>query len=236
MGRQKERPAEFERMLEEAKALIARGERIEYGDAELFLVGEETMRTLVRFDEKARELLPPYKTMHLGGTVKLLNPDAPAVRYHLFTRKTPRIISDKEKALEAAEREFAVWANVVRKGLKEEILAGAYSEEEAARMTEETERRIGAERRELDEVLRHPERFDIRITNYETARAYPCVSLVFPDRSRRNEHLSIERPNVLWHRREEEGPRHRRDASIREVVRRYRRIGGTIYVKEENDG
>jgi hypothetical protein len=225
-------------VVDRAKGIIASSSiRLEYDRAELYLVDRATMERLRAFRDSIVTLADSYGegidskkvARSFAGELKLINPDTPAIKYNLYLRKTPKIISDREKVMEAIEREFAIWANVVRKGAKKEIEEHEeYTENDARDLLETAERTIEEEKAKLDALLEDPEGYDIRITNYERAEAYPTISYATPE-GKRVDHLSIRIPNVLWYEEEPGAERRRSDASIQRIVESYDRIGGTIY-------
>lgn len=235
-------------------ALLRDKERIEYQNAEIFLVDKGTMEKIIGLramadEEVAERKRPPRDS--LSRYVKPVNPDNPAFKYGLYLRKTPRIISDPLKVRAALDQQLSIWKNMERKALREFIEREQISGEELTRLEKELEEKIHEADREFDRLKRDYDRYEVFITNYETAKIYPTIyystkeevvcnaigtRVLEPMKKAKkiNAHLSIVVPNVVWYT-PENTRRGRSNASVIEKVLsgEYSVVAGSIYYKRD---
>jgi hypothetical protein len=243
MGLCEEIEKEIKDLANLAKKIVAAGShRVEYKDAELYLIDTERARYLDDYMKAIAELLQREGAPNLSkgknsggfaGEMNFINPNAPAVRYRLYTRKTPRIISDKDKVLSRMEKEFAIWVNQKRKWAREkaEVIEDEGGDPRA--FLDEVEAEIEIHHDRFERILESPDDYDIRITNYETAKAYPAINYTKKGGGSASVHLSIHRPNILWYEEEEAVHNRRSDATIKKIIEEYERVGGTIYIHKK---
>jgi len=223
-------------------------ERVEFCDAELYLVGHRDMRALLSLEAEgnayAQETGKENAKNPFRLVSNLINPLFPATKYTLFTRSTPRIITDPSKVYMAIEKEFSLWCNVETKNLNELIASDPdMTQERANRLREELSSKLEEEKARFDEVREDFEEYEVFVSNYENVREYPALyysgvvqekGAKKPKTKKANAHLSIRIPNVLWY--EKNAMDVRSDATIMQKMKSgdFKRIGNTIYARRRD--
>jgi len=220
---------QIEQQIEEIKRGLS---FIKYNDAEVYFIDEEVLKNLLLLENKIRAEYKGRTKNPFGRYAKLLNPGKIAIKYNFYMRKTPRIIKDAQKVFEALDKEFLLFKNVLLKEFEEGIESNKELEEsEVIKLREEVNNRIDTEYKQLEDIKRNFNSYEVVITNYNQAREYPTIHYTSEDKKHYTEHLSIKVPNFLFYR--EEASDSKSTASIKKFINTANLIGNTIYYKRK---
>jgi len=218
--------------------ILIGAERIEYGGAEVFLVNKEQIHALIELEKRGSKQMQRFDISEAdadftGKTFSIINKDRKsfAVDYKFYMRVTPLILTDEEKVRKRILSEMGIWANIQRKGLREALSSGEFSEDEANRMKRETEVLIEEETAKLREIIENFDEYEVVVTNYETSPAYPTIYYNDKQGKKHIKHLSIKMPNILWYEDKEHPREHRKDANIVQFIRSATKVANMVYFK-----
>ena len=188
---------------------------IEFERSELYIINEEIYKNLLDIDL----LLIPLRTESRRGKaydinkiVNIINPKTPAISYKLVKAEKYTYVSDKTKCLDKLEVEKTVSENFYRKRVKEQIKDNDYSDLFIKKINEELEQLIEDENNIIDEIIKNPNKYSIRICGYKDRITYGQINYVpisikndLKSKKEKtiNKHLSTVYPNILIYRHED---------------------------------
>lgn len=206
-------------------------EPIVYNDAYLYLINEEQLLYLLGLESRVKENSNSNSKNPFMKYGKIINPKVAAIKYNLYTRKTPRIIVDPQKVYEYLDKEFNLFKNVLSKEFDEKLLDSNLTEADAAKYRKELEKRISREEKILEELKNNFSKYEVVISNYNDIRAYPTIYYTGEDKKQNTEHLSVKAPNFLYFK--DSKLDRKVNATVKEFIENADLVGNTIFFKKK---
>ena len=219
--------------------ILGLAERVEYNDAELYIIRSpfmEELERIVKMGERQMEAFEASPKDFDGRVVKIINRDKPAYSYAMYMRETPLIITDPDKCQERIAKEISVWAEIQKKGLEESFVNGEFTDTEKAKLRSELEEEIAHAKDMAKNILDNYDEYEVIITNYGEGRLYPAIRYTDKDGKNRASHLSIRVPNVLWFEDDTRSSLGRSNATVKQFIKEASKIGSTVYFKKRGQG
>jgi len=223
--------------------ILKSAKKIVYQEIILYLINKEELDRILLLELDVRDNnieMGINKKNHFYDYAKIINPEYPAFKYTLSMKHKKKEIFDREKVKKTLPAEFEIWKNRSRLFLRRKIenLDINISSVEAKKLTDDLEKKIELDEKNIKKILLNFDEYDVVISTFEQYTYYPALYFVMElgegKTKASDTHLRKDVPNLLWFRDNRPFNELRANDKISRIIQTFDCFADIIYAKKKS--